>query len=97
MNIPFNKPYMTGKELWYIVQAHSNGHLAGDGQFTKRCSAWLEARTGASKALLTHSCTAALEMVAILTDLPHAAPTPSGLDLVPHRRPEQFLADRFCA
>ncbi|MBK1656437.1 dTDP-4-amino-4,6-dideoxygalactose transaminase [Allochromatium vinosum] len=69
MIIPFNKPYMTGKELWYIAQAHANGHLAGDGQFTKQCSAWLEARTGASKALLTHSCTAALEMAAILADL----------------------------
>ena len=69
MNIPFNKPYMTGKELWYIAQAHANGHLAGDGRFTGQCSRWLEARTGASKALLTHSCTAALEMAAILADL----------------------------
>ena len=69
MNIPFNKPYMTGKELWYIAQAHANGHMAGDGGFTKRCSAWLEARTGANKALLTHSCTAALEMAAILADI----------------------------
>ena len=69
MNIPFNKPYMTGKELWYIAQAHANGHLAGDGVFTKQCNAWLEARTGAHKALLTHSCTAALEMAAILADL----------------------------
>ena len=69
MNIPFNKPYMTGKELWYISQAHANGHLAGDGQFTKKCSAWLETRTDSLKALLTHSCTAALEMAAILADL----------------------------
>jgi dTDP-4-amino-4,6-dideoxygalactose transaminase len=69
MNIPFNKPYMTGKELWYIAQAHANGHLAGDGNFTKLCSKWLESRTGASKALLTHSCTAALEMAAILADI----------------------------
>lgn len=69
MNIPFNKPYMTGKELWYISQAHANGHLAGDGVFTKKCHAWLEARTGANKALLTHSCTAALEMAAILADI----------------------------
>nr|WP_242445326.1 aminotransferase class I/II-fold pyridoxal phosphate-dependent enzyme [Chromatium okenii] len=69
MNIPFNKPYMTGKELWYIAQAHANGHLAGDGQFTKQCNAWLETRTGTSKALLTHSCTAALEMAAILADI----------------------------
>ncbi len=67
--IPFNKPYMTGRELWHIAQAHANGHLSGDGPFTKRCHAWLETRTGASKALLTHSCTAALEMSAVLADL----------------------------
>lgn len=67
--IPFNKPYMTGKELWYIAQAHQNGWLAGDGGFTKKCHAWLEQRTGAHRALLTHSCTAALEMAAILADI----------------------------
>lgn len=69
MAIAFNKPYMTGKELWYISQAHASGHLAGDGQFTKKCSAWLEQRIGCQKALLTHSCTAALEMAAILADV----------------------------
>lgn len=69
MNIPFNKPHMTGKELWYIAQAHVNGHLAGDGSFTRKCHAWLESRTGAHKALLTHSCTAALEMAAILANI----------------------------
>lgn len=69
MNIPFNRPYMTGKELWYISQAHANAHLAGDGAFTKRCSRWLEARTGSQRALLTHSCTGALEMAAILADV----------------------------
>jgi len=68
-NIPFNKPYMTGRELWYIAQAHTNGHLAGDGMFTKKCHAWLEARTGTHKALLTHSCTAALDMAAMLADI----------------------------
>ncbi len=67
--IPFNKPYMTGKELWYIAQAHSRGHLAGDGSFTKLCNQWIEQKTGAGKALLTHSCTAALEMAALLTDI----------------------------
>ncbi len=67
--IPFNKPYMTGKELWNIAQAHAAGHLAGDGSFTKKCHAWLEAKTGTRKALLTHSCTAALEMAAILANL----------------------------
>ena len=66
MNIPFNKPYMTGRELAYIAQAHANGHLAGDGEFTRRCARWLEHRTSAARALLTHSCTAALEMSAIL-------------------------------
>jgi dTDP-4-amino-4,6-dideoxygalactose transaminase len=65
--IPFNKPYMTGRELGYIAEAHANGHLAGNGQFSKRCSAWLEERIGSHKALLTHSCTAALEMAAILS------------------------------
>lgn len=68
-SIPFNKPYMTGRELWYIAQAHTNGHLSGDGMYTKKCHAWLEARTGAHKALLTHSCTAALEMAAMLADI----------------------------
>jgi dTDP-4-amino-4,6-dideoxygalactose transaminase len=64
--IPFNWPYMTGKELYYIADAHFRGSLAGDGPYTKRCHAWLEERTGCRKALLTHSCTAALEMAALL-------------------------------
>ena len=67
--IPFNKPYMTGRELPCIAEAHANGHLSGDGPFTKRCHEWLQVRTSATKALLTHSCTAALEMAAILLDL----------------------------
>lgn len=67
--IPFNRPYMTGHEIANIEQAHRNGHLSGDGPFTRRCHAWLEANTGASRALLTHSCTAALEMAALLLDL----------------------------
>ena len=67
--IPFNFPYMTGKELVYIAEAHSNGCLAGDGPFTKRCHRWLEQRTGCNKALLTHSCTAALEMAALLLNI----------------------------
>lgn len=69
MKIPFNKPYMTGHELGYIEQAHSMGHLSGDGEFTKRCNAWLENRIGCRRALLTHSCTAALEMAALLIDV----------------------------
>ncbi|MFT8417544.1 MAG: dTDP-4-amino-4,6-dideoxygalactose transaminase [Acetobacter sp.] len=67
--IPFNWPYMTGKELYYIAEAHFNGRLAGDGPFTMRCHKWLEAKTGSHKALLTHSCTAALEMAALLLDI----------------------------
>ncbi len=69
MKVPFNKPYMTGKELFYIAEAHFNSMLAGDGPFTKKCHRWLEQETGAQKALLTHSCTAALEMAAILADI----------------------------
>lgn len=68
-NIPFNWPYMSGKELYYIAEAHFNGRLAGDGPFTKRCHHWLEQRALCKKALLTHSCTAALEMAAILLDI----------------------------
>ncbi len=67
--IPFNKPFMTGQELVNITHAHANGHLSGDGPFTKQCHAWLNQRTGASASLLTHSCTAALEMSALLLDL----------------------------
>ena len=67
--IPFNKPYLTGKELHYIAKAHERSQLAGDGYFTKKCNAWLEASTGCHKALLTHSCTAALEMAAILANI----------------------------
>lgn len=66
--IPFNLPYMTGKELQFITEAHVNGSLAGDGPFTTRCHGWLEERTGCNKGLLTHSCTAALEMAALLLD-----------------------------
>ena len=69
MMVPFNKPYMTGKELWYIAQAHARGHLAGDGAFSKKCATWLQARTGAAKALLTRSCTSALDMSAILANV----------------------------
>jgi dTDP-4-amino-4,6-dideoxygalactose transaminase len=66
-SIPFNRPYLTGRERQYIDQASENRHLAGDGPFTKKCNARLQDLTGARKALLTHSCTAALEMAAILS------------------------------
>lgn len=69
IDIPFNKPHMTGKELYYIAESHFNGRLAGDGPFTKLCHKWLEERSGTAKALLTHSCTAGLEMAALLLDL----------------------------
>ena len=69
MRVPFNKPYMTGKELVYIAQAHANCMLAGDGTFTKHCHGWIEEKTGCAKALLTHSCTGALEMSALLLDI----------------------------
>ncbi len=67
--IPFNWPYMTGKELAYIAECHAQGRLAGDGPFTGRCHDWIESRTGCARALLTHSCTAALEMAALLLDI----------------------------
>jgi hypothetical protein len=60
---------MTGKELCYINEAHHNGQLSGDGPFTKKCHDWFERELGCRKALLTHSCTAALEMAAILSDI----------------------------
>jgi len=67
--IPFNKPFMTGCETEYMLEAHANGQLAGNGPFTRRCHAWLEEYVGCDKALLTHSCTAALEMAAMLLNL----------------------------
>lgn len=67
--IGFNRPHMTGKELAYIAEAHANGCLAGDGPFTRRCHQWLETHAGCARALLAHSCTAALEMAALLLDI----------------------------
>ena len=65
--IPFNRPSIVGKELSYIAQVVMvDAHLSGDGPFTKRCQKWLEERLGCARALLTHSCTGALEMAAIL-------------------------------
>lgn len=67
--IPFNKPYLTGDELEYIKVAHANWHLSGDGEFTGFCHSWLENNILCKKALLTHSCTAALEMSALLLSI----------------------------
>jgi dTDP-4-amino-4,6-dideoxygalactose transaminase len=67
--IPFNRPAVTGRELGFIQEAIAGGRLSGNGPFTRRCQAWLEERTGAARAFLTHSCTAALEMAALLAGL----------------------------
>ena len=69
--IPFNKPFIIGRELALIADAVAQGHLSGDGAYTKLCHRWLEEKLHCRKALLTHSCTAALEMSAILCDLQH--------------------------
>jgi dTDP-4-amino-4,6-dideoxygalactose transaminase len=67
--IPFNRPYATGNELVYAAEAQRNHHLSGDGAFTKRCHQWIEQRTGCARALLTHSCTSALDLAALLLDI----------------------------
>jgi dTDP-4-amino-4,6-dideoxygalactose transaminase len=67
--IPFNRPFATGKELVYAAEAQRNHHLSGDGPFTKRCHQWIEQSTGCAKALLTHSCTSALDLAALLLDI----------------------------
>lgn len=67
--IPFNKPYLTGKELQYIKEAVNSGKISGNGDFTKKCHVYFEERYQFKKALLTTSCTDALEMCAILADI----------------------------
>lgn len=67
--LPFNRPHLTGREFENMRQAVENLHVSGDGPFTRQCQAWLEQRIGSRRALLTHSCTAALEIAAILLDL----------------------------
>ncbi len=69
MNIPFNKPYLTGKEVHYMYQAVYTGKLSGNGVFTKKCQQFFEDSFGIKKAILTTSCTDALEMAAILCDV----------------------------
>ncbi len=68
-SIPFNKPFIAGKELYYIARAVSLGNISGDGHFTQQCAELLERQFNIQKILLTPSCTAALEMAAILCDL----------------------------
>jgi len=67
--VPFNKPFIAGKELYYIAQAVTLGNIAGDGMYTQLCAALLEKRFGIPKVLLTPSCTAALEMAAMLSNV----------------------------
>ncbi|MCI5680355.1 MAG: dTDP-4-amino-4,6-dideoxygalactose transaminase [Paludibacteraceae bacterium] len=69
MNIPFNKPHLTGKEAHYMYQAVFDGKLSGNGEFTKRCQHFMEQKYGFRKCLLTTSCTDALEMAALLCEL----------------------------
>ena len=68
-SIPYSKLYTTNQELEYIAQAIANGQVAGDGAFTKKCQQWLQSTLGSQKVLLTHSCTAALEMAVILANI----------------------------
>jgi dTDP-4-amino-4,6-dideoxygalactose transaminase len=68
-SVPFNRPSLVGNEIAYLKDAVARGQLAGDGHYTKQCNALIEQLTGAPKALLTHSCTAALEMAAILANI----------------------------
>lgn len=67
--IPFNRPYISGNEFEYIRQAIEQGQISGDGPFSKKCQALLEEITGCSRALLTTSCTDALEMAALLLNI----------------------------
>jgi len=69
LKVDFNRPVMVGRELEYMKQAIESGHISGDGPFTKKCHAFLEQEFGIQKALLTTSCTHALEMSAILLDI----------------------------
>lgn len=67
--IPFNKPFLTGKETHYIYEAVNSGKISGNGIFTKKCQQWFEEQYGFKKVLLTTSCTDALEMAAILANI----------------------------
>ena len=67
--IPFNKPSFTGNEQQYVLQAMQSNKISGDGLFGKKCQAWFEEKLGCKKTLLTPSCTAALEIAAILIDI----------------------------
>ncbi len=70
-DIPFTRVHLTGKESVYIAEALRSSHLSGDGPFARRCETLLQQLTGCTRALLTHSCTGALEMAALLADVGH--------------------------
>ena len=67
--MPFNKPYLTGKEIEYIKEALASGKISGNGDFTRRCLEYFTSRYGFQKCLLTTSCTDALEMAALLINI----------------------------
>ena len=67
--IPFNAPPVVGTELDYMQSAMGSGKLCGDGGYTRRCQQWMEQRFHSAKVLLTPSCTASLEMAALLLDI----------------------------
>jgi dTDP-4-amino-4,6-dideoxygalactose transaminase len=67
--IPFNRPPYTGNEDQYVLAAMRSDKISGDGQFSRKCELWFEQRLGCDKALLTPSCTQALEMAALLIDI----------------------------
>ena len=69
MNIPFNKPFLTGQETEYIQRAVASGKISGNGEFTQKCHQFFAERYGFKKCLLTNSCTDALEMTAILANI----------------------------
>jgi dTDP-4-amino-4,6-dideoxygalactose transaminase len=69
MNVPFNQVFVTGREIANLAEVVGSGKIGGDGPFTARCNGWLREQVGSPKALLTHSCTAALEMAALLCDI----------------------------
>lgn len=69
MNIPFNRPFLTGNEIKYITSAVNSGKISGNGYYTQKCQEYFTRHAGFKKTLLTSSCTDALEMCAILADL----------------------------
>src|SRR4051794_20081972 len=69
MRISFHKPFIGGKELHYVAKAITTGEIASDGEFTRRCARLLEEKFGLGRVLMTPSCTAALELAAMLCDL----------------------------